>query len=187
MNWLHALARLVAALLVLPAGTAAAAQLYKWVDERGVVNYSNQPPADPKSAKKVTDVEDRVSVYTPDPALVREMAMFRQRASEMAYERPEAPPAVVMLGTSSPSPTMVYAAYGDDFPYWVGGGYWGHRPQPHHAVPQIRLRPGAIAGNMVENGLIPGNTAQLFPPPPTSRPRFDDPRPMPFGGNGRKR
>ncbi len=181
------LARLVAALLAFSAGTAAAAQLYKWVDERGVVNYSNQPPADPKIARNVREVEDRLSVYTPDPALQREMALFRQRASEAALERSSAPPAVVMLGAPSPSPTMVNAAYGNDFPsFWVGGGgYWGHRP-PLHKVPQIKLRPGAIAGNMVENGLIPGNTAQRFPPP-ASRPPFDDPRPTPFGSHGRRR
>jgi hypothetical protein len=186
MNRLHALARLVAALLAFSAGTAAAAQIFKWVDERGVVNYSNQPPADPKSAKNVREVEDRVSVYTPDPALVRAMDLFRQRASEAAYERLSAPPAVVMLGAASPSPTMVHAAYGNDFPFWVGGGYWGHRP-PLHKVPQIKLRPGAIAGNMVENGLIAGNTVQRFPPPPVSGPPFDPPRPTPHGGRAWRR
>ena len=50
---------------------ASAQQLYKWVDERGVTNYSNHPPADPKTAKNVRPVEDRLSVYSPDPGLVR--------------------------------------------------------------------------------------------------------------------
>jgi hypothetical protein len=81
---------------------------------------------------------------------------------------------------------MVHAAYGNDFPFWVGGGYWGHRP-PLHKVPQIKLRPGAIAGNMVENGLIPGNTAQRFPPPPVSGPPFDPPRPTQHGGRAWRR
>jgi Domain of unknown function (DUF4124) len=165
------LAGLAAALLAFSAGTAAAAQLYKWVDERGVVNYSNQPPADPKAARNVKAVEDRVSVYTPDPALVREVALFRQRASEAAYERPSAPPAVVMLGTPSPSPTMVYAAYGDDYPYWYGGGGWAgggyrpHRPHPSHPISQVRLPPGAIAGNTVGlYSIMPGNS---YPVPGT--------------------
>ena len=171
MNQLYALAGLVAALLAFPAGTAAAAQLYKWVDERGVVNYSNQLPADPKSAKNVRDVEDRVSVYTPDPALVREIAAFRQRINQAAYERPAAPPAVVMLGTPSPSPTMVYAAYGDDYPSywygggWVGGGYRPHRPHPSHPISHGRLPPGATAGNTVGlYSVMPGNS---YPVPGT--------------------
>ena len=48
-----------------------AQQLYKWVDERGVTNYSNQPPADPKAAKTVRPVEDRLSVYSPDQGMVQ--------------------------------------------------------------------------------------------------------------------
>ena len=64
---------LIAMLAVLPAlsgGASAHAQLYKWVDERGVTNYSNQLPVNPADAKKLAVVEDKVSVYTPDPALL---------------------------------------------------------------------------------------------------------------------
>ena len=46
------------------------AQVYKWVDERGVVNYSSQPPADRKSA--LLDPNSlSVSTYTPDEKLTR--------------------------------------------------------------------------------------------------------------------
>lgn len=72
---------LIAMLAVLPAlsgGVSAHAQLYKWVDERGVVNYSNQLPVNPADAKKLAVVEDRVSVYTPDPALLGAMEAERQ-------------------------------------------------------------------------------------------------------------
>ena len=165
MNRPHAIAALIAALLALSAGTASAAQLYKWVDERGVVNYSNQLPVDPKSAKNVKEVEDRVSVYTPDPALVREIAAFRQRINQAAYDIPEPrQPAVAMLGTPSPSPTMVYGAYTDDYPYWNGGGWGGggfrpYRPHPSHPISQVRLPPGAIAGNTVGlYSIMPGNS-----------------------------
>ena len=164
------LAGLVAAFLAFSAGTATAAQLYKWVDERGVVNYSNQLPADPKSAKNVKEVEDRVSVYTPDPALVREVALFGQRASETAYERPAAPPAVVMLGTPSPSPTMDYAAYGDDYPYWYGGGGWvgggfrPYRPHPSHPISYARLPPGTWSPTVAQ---LPQNRPQLSSPRPS--------------------
>jgi hypothetical protein len=41
------------------------AQVYKWVDERGVVNYSNEPPKDVVKAKKAEPVpDDRLSVYS---------------------------------------------------------------------------------------------------------------------------
>jgi hypothetical protein len=47
------------------------AETYKWVDEKGVTNYSSSLPADVKLAKKVQLVEERLSIYTPDPALIR--------------------------------------------------------------------------------------------------------------------
>jgi hypothetical protein len=177
-NRTSAWATLAAALLALHAGSAAA-QLYKWTDERGRVTYSNQLPVDAKTADKAKTVEDRVSVYTPDPALTREMAADRRRAAEPAIERPAAP-AVAMLGAPGPAPTDAIEPQVFDYPYVVGGGgYRWHRPPPMHKLPQIQLRPGAIAGNMVENGLIPGSTAPLFPSAPAqSRPeRFPrDPR-----------
>jgi hypothetical protein len=56
--------RLLAALLAL--APAAQAETYKWVDERGVVNYSNTPP--PAAAKAAQPVAERVSTYETDPA-----------------------------------------------------------------------------------------------------------------------
>ena len=52
----------------------AASQMYKWTDERGVVSYSNTPPPSAGKAAKVDVVEDRISVYTPDPLTLRAMA-----------------------------------------------------------------------------------------------------------------
>ena len=69
---------MLAALPVLLAGGTAHAQLYKWVDESGVVTYSNQLPVNPGAAKKVEVVADRVSVYTPDPALKGAIEAERQ-------------------------------------------------------------------------------------------------------------
>ncbi|CAN0134988.1 unnamed protein product, partial [Phaeothamnion confervicola] len=59
------------ALLAAALGTAmpAAAEMYKWVDENGVVTYSNTPPPAAKQPKKVESVAERVSVYTPDAQL----------------------------------------------------------------------------------------------------------------------
>ena len=69
---------MLAALSGLLAGTSAHAQLYKWVDTSGVTNYSNQPPVNPGAAKKLEVVADRVSVYTPDPALKGAIEAERQ-------------------------------------------------------------------------------------------------------------
>jgi hypothetical protein len=44
------IARIAAALLVLAWGSAGAA-LYKWVDEKGVTHYTEEPPPDRKSTK----------------------------------------------------------------------------------------------------------------------------------------
>jgi len=57
---------LVLALLIAP---AAHAETYKWVDERGVVNYSNTPP--PAAAKATQGITDRLSIIESDPALKR--------------------------------------------------------------------------------------------------------------------
>jgi hypothetical protein len=65
---------LAGALLSLPAS----AQVYRWVDARGVTNYSDSPPG-VKSTSRVLKVEDKLSVYTPDKALTEAVTAFRQR------------------------------------------------------------------------------------------------------------
>ena len=48
--------------------SAAHAQTYKWVDDKGVVNYSNTPP--PTAAKAgAKTIAERVSTYDIDPSL----------------------------------------------------------------------------------------------------------------------
>lgn len=53
------------------AATSAHAETFKWVDENGRINYSNNPPPSGKAVKSVQKVEDRISVYQTDPALKR--------------------------------------------------------------------------------------------------------------------
>ena len=72
---------LIVPLVFLPVMLAAApahAQVYRWVDERGAINYSNQLPVNPETASKLAIVEDRVSVYTPDAALLRAIEADRR-------------------------------------------------------------------------------------------------------------
>jgi hypothetical protein len=78
------LIRLPVVLAAVFAAASVHAELYKWVDGRGVTNYSNQAPADPVAAKKVTTVEDRISVYTPDKALLQAVEAARQQRNNPA-------------------------------------------------------------------------------------------------------
>ena|SRR5690349_15342063 len=71
----------LALLLLATAAPLAQAQTYKWVDERGVVNYSNTPP--PKAAK-AQPVEDRISVYAADPTPAQAGAVDRRLAAQEA-------------------------------------------------------------------------------------------------------
>lgn len=72
----------------------AGAQMYKWVDERGVVSYSNSPPPNAGKAAKVDVVEDRVSVYTPDRLINQAMAeeAANARDAKTTKKKPESEP-----------------------------------------------------------------------------------------------
>ena len=52
--------------------SAAHAETYKWVDDKGVVNYSNTPP--PAAAKAPQAIAERVSTYETDPSLRQAVA-----------------------------------------------------------------------------------------------------------------
>jgi hypothetical protein len=82
---------LFCAALMAAAPSAQAQQMYKWVDERGQVTYSNTPPAEASRASKLGVVEERVSVYTPDPAVNRAMTedSAEPRESKAAQRRRE--------------------------------------------------------------------------------------------------
>ena len=179
---LHAPIRLLIALVAILATAPASAQVYKWKDERGVTNYSNQPPTD--AAKKVAIVEDRISVYTPDKALTQAIEAARQGSNQALSER------VASLerqlederrARQYVSPAAAPATYD---PCQGGraidcngvyGGYYLYSPAyaiaPYRHLRgnfvQTRLKPGTIAGNVVGmNGYIPGNSASagtVFP------------------------
>lgn len=67
---MYRLPRSAAAVIALLAAVPAWAQVYKWVDDKGVVNYSSRPPTNRKAA--LLDPNSvSVSVYTPDESLSR--------------------------------------------------------------------------------------------------------------------
>ena len=66
----------------------ASAELYKWVDERGVTNYSNEPPPAAATANKLTRVGNRISVYTPDESFMQAVKAVREQSIK-ALSEPE--------------------------------------------------------------------------------------------------
>lgn len=70
------------ALFALPA----AAETYKWVDQHGVINYSNTPPAGVKAAKPLP-IEERVSVVESDEATKAAAALRKPSAYQEALEK----------------------------------------------------------------------------------------------------
>lgn len=63
--------RIITTLVVVLAVAPAWAQVYKWVDQRGVTHYSDQAPPKQGTVRKLDIVTDRLSVYTQDPSLIR--------------------------------------------------------------------------------------------------------------------
>ncbi len=167
------LVRLLVAAAALAPLPGVSAQIYKWVDERGVTNYSNHQPGEATAPGAVGIVENNISVYSPDPALTRAVDAFRMRSNEIGANA-AAPAAAPTYDYSAPvyvpvpvasDPCAEYRAahcnefYSDFYPYAPGIGYGTHH-RGHKRIPQIRLRPGAIAGQVVGmDGFIPGNSA----------------------------
>lgn len=154
--------------LLLCAYPASAAQLYKWVDERGITHYSDQPP--PTSARRQSIGEGRVSVYTPDPVLVQAVEAERARAisdlrtGRRARELQEdwlARQYFASAHADAADPCAGDTRCGTYAPnaYVSPGGYLVSRRGPR-ILPQIDLPPGTTAGNVNGNtGYIPGYSA----------------------------
>src|SRR5687768_15738146 len=64
--------------------TAQSYKMYKWVDERGAVTYSDRKPIDPKAVESVEPVSRTLSLYTPDKALLQAV-----EAARRGYPQPE--------------------------------------------------------------------------------------------------
>ncbi len=94
IQWLVMVATLGASLPV-------AAELYRWVDERGVTNYSNAPPPVAAMAKKLAHVSDKMSVYTPDEHFMQAVKAMRERSLQVLTE-PELPRNQVMRIAAQP-------------------------------------------------------------------------------------
>jgi len=125
--------QLLTLLAAVLATAAASAELYKWVDERGVMNYSNEPPLDPKAAKKLVRVENKLSVYTPDEAFMQAVKALRDRsikalsepapepqASQSARAQPQSP-YEQCLASGRPGCDTLYDSY---YPAYLPGAVY---------------------------------------------------------------
>jgi hypothetical protein len=121
---------LVQLLIVIAASFAAApacAELYKWVDERGVTNYSSDPPSDPKSAKKLARIENKLSVYTPDEGFMQAVKALRERSIKALSEPEPERQQVASMQPQSPYEQCLASGRPDcDAQY--GGYYPGYLP-----------------------------------------------------------
>src|SRR5262245_8584088 len=60
---------------------SAQATLYKWIDDQGIVNYSEAPPGGPKNATPVDTAANPLSVF---PGMTKE-ELARARESDTQY------------------------------------------------------------------------------------------------------
>ena len=153
--------------LLIAASSVAQAELYRWIDERGVINYSNEQP---KAAKDVRVVENRLSSYTPDAATMDMVRRTRERRLANAGTSP-APvqlqrrlpdyPTVIQSGPMSAADNCLPGdidCYGAPV-YYTSPVFSGRDRVPLTRAAQLPV--GAIAGNVVgTSGYIAGLSGQ---------------------------
>jgi hypothetical protein len=153
---------LVTLLVTLAAALAAqslGAELYKWVDEHGVVTYSDRRPE-----AGAQPVATRISVYTPDPGLLEAVEQARKERTKPRFEPERRAPPPPARPPQAPAPEscfdpdcMAFSGYSHPYPppVWFGA----HRRPPR--LVQTVLPAGTTAGHVNANGLIPGNTGSV--------------------------
>jgi len=157
-------------LLIALAAAPAAAETYKWVDAKGVVNYSSTPP--PGVVAKTQVVTERVSVVPPDPSMGPAVAAMEARVARRAeYDEADfarRQQAMLQMQASNAS----NPCYGGDCDlgyassYYPYGGYagWGYltgggsrriggpRVTHHRAAYRASNRGGMRTGGVVRAG-----------------------------------
>ena len=129
---------LLASTLLLAAPLAATAQVYKWVDEKGVVNYGDKPPPQSKGAQPFAEGAGSLSVVPGIPK--EELGRMRELEAQQRIQRLEREVDELRARQSAQEnavpevvTTEVYVpVYGYGYPRWPrrppGAGPPGHRP-----------------------------------------------------------
>jgi len=119
------------------------AETYKWVDAKGVVNYSSTPPP---AAVKAQVVGERISVLPPDPLLGPAVAAMQARAERRAKDEEADYARRQQYLLQAQANDAAAGCYGGDcgvgydapyyYPYAVAGrGYRGGRRHGPHVTP----------------------------------------------------
>lgn len=152
-----------------------AQQLYRWVDENGVVNYGDQPPAKAKDARKV-EADGRVTVV---PGLTKEQMQRaaeidqrrRAQAQKAEADRRASEQARAAAQAQAPAPQQQVVEQPADGRFvdgvWVP---WGPRPPglvPGQPVPRPPVRPTPLPEPLPEAPVRP----VPLPEPGPGRPR----------------
>jgi Domain of unknown function (DUF4124) len=148
---------IVAGVSLIPAANA---EIYKWVDANGVVNYSEAPPSK-RPSQVITPERSRVTVYHPEPLRVEspsDASRLKERVEELerqlARERQERDYAA-QLAADDESQRLEQCrldrrvdcydeALGVPYPTVVlfpRRPLHFDRPAPGHAKPGLKLRP----------------------------------------------
>ncbi len=125
--------------------TPAAAELYKWVDERGITNYSSDPPPPAATANKLARVENKISVYTPDEGVLQAVKAVRERAIK-ALTEPEparSPVARIAVEQSGYEQCITSGRIGceDLYPAYYPAAYLPVAAYPRRGVQPTRFLP----------------------------------------------
>lgn len=134
---------LVMIAVALAAPQAAFAQLYKWVDERGVVNYGDAPPANAKGVRRLDAADAPLSVV---PGLARDV-IERERERALQAQVAELQREVEELRARASTPVIVPVPVAYEPPVIVAHPLRLHahrfdktRPHPPRDAP-VRGRP----------------------------------------------
>lgn len=168
---------LTSVLAMMFAAITADAQVYKWVDERGVSNYSSAPPAEVGAGVKPAVVADRISVYPSEPALQRALGVIsasKERALSDRIdflERQLAAERQSLQYAAAAEARAAQAAYArcladrrvdcDDaagsYPYGTGGVATVIQHWPKPRIPAM-ARSAAVAGDFRDAIRLPGRS-----------------------------
>src|SRR5436190_21422985 len=137
--------------LLLVVALPARADLYKWVDEKGVTNYSSTPPG--AKARAATVAQDRVSVVPADPSWKEAAAVSAARPDYAGEEWLQRQRLMALkestTATAYPYPDTYYPGYGyTAYGYPV---YPSARPRPIRAsfAPPVATPRAAPRGALI--------------------------------------
>lgn len=137
--------------IVAAAPLAAQAMLFKWVDDQGVVNYGDAPPA---GAKKVTQLDEATSTLSVVPGIPKEeIEQLREREVQsrvvrLERELDELRARDVTLPVAAPVPyDPRQAAYPAHYAHPV---VIVRKPPPHHRRVPLPAKPPPFKSMVLE-------------------------------------